>query len=65
MNRREFNGYGMALGLSLPAIGAVTAALSSASALAGDAASQNPERTVKLHDGPIVPALGQGSAHLG
>src|ERR1700737_3562615 len=38
--------------------GAMTAALSSASALAAAA------RTVKFRDGNIVPALGQGSWHL-
>jgi diketogulonate reductase-like aldo/keto reductase len=50
--------------LSLPAIGTMTAALSGASALAADAPSNSPGRTVKFHDGTIVPALGQGSARL-
>jgi diketogulonate reductase-like aldo/keto reductase len=57
LSRREFNGLCAALGASLPA-GAVMAALSRASALAAAA------RTVKLPDGTIVPALGQGSWHL-
>jgi diketogulonate reductase-like aldo/keto reductase len=43
----------------------MTAALSSASALAADVASNSPGRTVKFHDGTIVPTLGQGSARLG
>jgi diketogulonate reductase-like aldo/keto reductase len=58
LTRREFNGLCAALGLSLPAAGAMIAALSSASALAAAA------RTVKFRDGTIVPALGQGSWHL-
>ena len=45
----------------------MTAALSTASALAAttDAVSNAVGRTVKFHDGTIVPALGQGSARLG
>ena len=42
----------------------MTAALSGASALAADVASNSPVRTMKFHDGTIVPALGQGSARL-
>ena len=49
----------------MPAVVTMTAALSSASALATCAASDNPGRTVKFHDDTIVPALGQGSARLG
>ena len=62
LTRREFNGLCAALGLSLPAAGAMFAALSSVttSAAASDAAG----RTVKFRDGIIVPALGQGSWHL-
>jgi Aldo/keto reductase family len=63
LNRRELNGC-LAAGLSLPAVATMTAALSGASALAADAASNSPGRTVKFHDGSIVPALGQGSARL-
>ena len=58
LTRREFSGLCAALGSSLPAISAMIAALSSASALAAAA------RTVKFRDGIIVPALGQGSWHL-
>jgi hypothetical protein len=62
LNRREFNGYCAALSLSLPAVGTMTAALSSASAIAAGLASESPGRTVKFHDDTIVPAVGQGSA---
>jgi diketogulonate reductase-like aldo/keto reductase len=65
LNRREFSGYCAALGLSLSEVGAMTTAISSASALADDVDSNSPGRTVKFHDGTIVPALGQGSARLG
>jgi diketogulonate reductase-like aldo/keto reductase len=65
LTRRQFNGYWVAVGLSLPAVGTMAAAVSSASALAADAASNSPGRTVKLRDGTVVPALGQGSARLG
>jgi diketogulonate reductase-like aldo/keto reductase len=43
----------------------MTAALSSASAIAAGLASDSPGRTVKFHDDTIVPAVGQGSARLG
>src|SRR5262252_5529999 len=59
LTRRELNRYGAALGLSLPAAGAMAAA-SRVAALAETAA-----RTVKFRDGTVVPALGQGSARLG
>jgi hypothetical protein len=51
--------------LSLPAVCAITTALSGALALADDAASNSPRRMVGFHDETIVPALGQGSARLG
>ena len=54
LNRREFNQYCAAFGLSLPALGTMTEAR----------ASDSP-RTVKFQDGTIVPAIGQGSWHLG
>ena len=57
MNRRGFAGLCVALGSSLASAGTIMAALSNASARAA-----NP--TVKLRDGAIVPALGQGSANL-
>jgi diketogulonate reductase-like aldo/keto reductase len=60
LSRRQFNALCAAFGLSLPAAGTMEA-LSSASALAADA----PPRTVKLRNGTIVSAVGQGSSHLG
>jgi diketogulonate reductase-like aldo/keto reductase len=64
-DRRHFNGLCAALGLSVPAVSAMVQ--SSAPALAaGMGAAANPaQHTVKFQDGPIVPAVGQGSAHLG
>ena len=61
LSRRQFNALCAAVGVSLPAAGAVIEGLSRASALAADAAP----RTVKLPNGTIVPAVGQGSWHLG
>jgi diketogulonate reductase-like aldo/keto reductase len=66
--RRFISALGRAaLGLSPPAVSATIAALSSASAFAATAAaaSSGAGRTVKFHDGTVVPALGQGSAYLG
>jgi hypothetical protein len=66
--RRFISALGrMALGLSPPAVSATIAALSSASAFAATtgAASSGAGRTIKFHDGTIVPAVGQGSAYLG
>jgi len=60
MSRRRFNALCAALGSSLPAAGAMEA-LSSRPVLAADTAPH----TVKLRDGTVVPALGQGSWHLG
>src|SRR6516164_3674484 len=57
LNRREFNGFCVALGSSLSSVGTMIVARSSASARAATA--------VKFPDGTIVPALGQGSAGLG
>ena len=61
LSRRQVNALCAAVGLSLPAAGAVIEVLSGASVLAADA----PPRTVKLPNGTIVPAVGQGSSHLG
>ena len=65
VDRREFNGL-CALGLPLFAISTMIAASSSASplAVAIGTAPDSAGRTVKFHDGTIVPALGQGSAGL-
>ncbi|MGO8975838.1 MAG: aldo/keto reductase [Steroidobacteraceae bacterium] len=60
-SRRQFNALCAAVSLLLPAAGAVIDVLSGALALAADAAP----RTVKLPNGTIVAAVGQGSWHLG
>jgi diketogulonate reductase-like aldo/keto reductase len=67
LDRREFNGLCAALGSSLPAVSAMVAGLSDASAFAAatGADSNVAGRTVKFRDGTVVPALGQGSWHLG
>ena len=56
LNRREFNGLCVALGSCLPLSDALSAS---------DAASSGANRTVKFPAGTTVPALGQGSWHLG
>src|SRR3977135_4086677 len=53
LNRREFNGFCVALGSSLSFVGA---AIPPARAAAS---------TIKFHDGTTIPMLGQGSANLG
>src|SRR5262249_37767282 len=54
LNRRDFNGLCVALGTLGLALDPV-----------GNAAAAGAERSVKLRGGTIVPALGQGSWHLG
>src|SRR5215813_4555849 len=58
LNRREFGGLCVAL-----------SSFATSSALALDAASGRAStgagRTVKFHDGTVVPVLGQGSGHVG
>ena len=63
MRRREFITL---IGSALP-LSAMITALASTSALAAapGAASNSAGHTVKFHDGTVVPALGQGSWHLG
>ena len=61
LGRRQFNGFCAAVGLSLPTVGTMIGALSGASVLAAEAL----RRTVKLRNGTTVPAIGQGSWHLG
>ena len=58
LNRREFNRRGVAFASTLSSAGTMIMALSTRPARAAT-------RTVKLHDGTIVPALGQGSARSG
>ncbi len=67
LNRREFNGLCAALGSSLPAVSAMLGGLSGASAFATTARTDSNAtgRVVKFPDGTSVPALGQGSWHLG
>jgi hypothetical protein len=67
LDRREFNRLCTALGLSLPAVSAMFTGLSDASAFAAanDVDSNIGGRIVKFRNGTVVPALGQGSWHLG
>jgi hypothetical protein len=67
LDRREFGGLCAALGSSLPAVSAMLAGLSGASAFAATtgADSNVAGRMVKFRGGAVVPALGQGSWHLG
>jgi diketogulonate reductase-like aldo/keto reductase len=60
LSRRQFNALCAAVGLSLPSAGG-RGPLSGASVLAAFSAP----RTVRLRNGAIVPAIGQGSWHLG
>jgi diketogulonate reductase-like aldo/keto reductase len=59
LNRREFNRLGVALASTLSLAGTMIAGLSTARP------AHAATRTIKLPDGTIVPALGQGSAGLG
>jgi diketogulonate reductase-like aldo/keto reductase len=60
LNRREFSVLCVAFGSLLNSSGG-----SALDAAAAGVASTGARRTVKFHDGTIVPALGQGSAGLG
>jgi diketogulonate reductase-like aldo/keto reductase len=59
LSRRKFNERCVALGSLVTLSGAL--ALDAATAVAATGAA----RTVKFHDGTVVPALGQGSWHIG
>jgi diketogulonate reductase-like aldo/keto reductase len=59
LSRREINGFCVVLSSFMTSLGA--SALEATTAVAATGAG----RTVKLPDGTIVPALGQGSWHLG
>ena len=63
LNRRELTGYFLTFGLAVPTVG--TMAIGPSGVAAPGIAANAPGRTVKLHDGTVVPALGQGSARLG
>ncbi len=65
LNRRQFSARCAALGLSVPASSAMIAVQASAQDLGTGAESNPAPRTVKFPDGTTVPALGQGSWHLG
>jgi diketogulonate reductase-like aldo/keto reductase len=65
LNRRQFSARCAALSLSFPASSAMIAVQASAQVLGTDAESNPAPRTVKFPDGTTVPALGQGSWHLG
>ena len=65
LDRRRFNSLCATIGLSLPAGGAIISAKAGESALAQGADAPAAVRTVKLANGTFVPALGQGTWHLG
>ncbi len=65
LNRRQFGARCAALSLSVPASSAMIAVQASAQDLGTGAESNPAPRTVKFPDGTTVPALGQGSWHLG
>jgi diketogulonate reductase-like aldo/keto reductase len=65
LNRRQFTARCAALGLSLPALSAMIPVRASTQVPGTGAFSQPVARTVKFPDGTTVPALGQGSSHLG
>ena len=64
LNRRQFSARCAALGLSLPA--SATIAIQARAQGPATGADPKPEpRTVTFPNGTTVPALGQGSWHLG
>jgi len=65
LNRRQFGARCVAFSLSFPGLSALMPAAAAAQTPATGAASKSPARTVKLPDGTIVSALGQGCWHLG
>jgi diketogulonate reductase-like aldo/keto reductase len=67
LDRRRFNALCATVGLSLPSAGAVVATIAGESAIAQGAGAPTsaPRRTVRLPNGTIVTALGQGTWHLG
>jgi len=65
LNRRQFGARCAALGLALPASSAMTAVQARAQVPDAGAEATPAPRTVKFPDGTIVPAVGQGSWHLG
>lgn len=65
LNRRRFAARCAALGLSVPALGAIHVAQANAQIPGTGAPTKPGARTVKLPDGTAAPALGQGCWHLG
>ena len=63
LSRRELTGYFLTFGLVVSTVG--TMAIGPSATAAPGIAANAPGRTVTLHDGTVVPALGQGSARLG
>ena len=64
LNRREFNRLCAALGMALPTVSTMILRSLFAQSVGTVVALNDVGRTVKFHDGTIVPALGQGSWHL-
>jgi diketogulonate reductase-like aldo/keto reductase len=64
LNRREFNRLCAALGVALPTVSTMILRPSFGQSAGPVVALNDVRRTVKFHDGTIVPALGQGSWHL-
>jgi diketogulonate reductase-like aldo/keto reductase len=67
LDRRRFSALCATVGLSLPTSGAIIATISDEPALArgAGAATSASGRTVRFPNGTIVPAVGQGTWHLG
>jgi diketogulonate reductase-like aldo/keto reductase len=65
LSRRQFTARCTAFGLSFPVIGSLTALRAYAEEPAAKADLKAAGRTVRLPDGTLVPALGQGCWHLG
>ncbi|HYK79089.1 MAG TPA: aldo/keto reductase, partial [Micropepsaceae bacterium] len=65
LNRRQFGARCAALSLSVPASSAMIAVQARAQDLGTGAESNPAPRTVKFPNGATVPAIGQGSWHLG
>jgi diketogulonate reductase-like aldo/keto reductase len=65
LNRREFGARCAALGLSFSGLSATLAMQARAAVPGTGAASKPAAHTVRLPDGTIVPAVGQGCWHLG
>ena len=65
LNRRQFAARCAALGLALPALNSLRTPDAGAQTPGAEAAAKPAARTVKLADGTVVTALGQGCWHLG